>query len=185
MAPTLTDIDASNVEVAVTGAVYLAPIDTTLPINGSAPLNEAFVNVGYIGEDGITETPDADQNEIRAWQNGDVVRTVQTSHAIRYAFTMIETNQASLRAYYGNADEDGNVKVTGAQLPRQRLVIETLDDGKLRRRVAHAAQVTERGEVSLTNSEATGYPVTFTCYPSGDDGVTKVDIFAPVEFSGS
>src|SRR5690606_6674901 len=105
------------------------------------------------------------------------VRTVQTSHAIRYGFTMIETNEVSLKAYYGHYDADtGDVRVTGRQLPRQMMVIETFDEvgGVLlvRRRFAEVAQVTERGEVSLTNSAAAGYEVTVTCYP-GADGETK------------
>lgn len=176
-------LDASNVEVAVTGAVYLAPLGTPLPTDSAEALNMAFVNVGYLSEDGITETPDEDVEEIRAWQNGDVVRTVMASHAIRYGFTMIETNEASLEAYYGNYDA-GNVRVTGKQPGRQCLVIETIDDDMLRRRVAEVAQVTERGEVQLVNADVTGYQVTLTCYP-GSDGETKVEIFAPVDISGS
>jgi hypothetical protein len=170
-------LDSTKVEVASTGAVYLAPLGTTLPTDSSTALAAAYTNVGYLSEDGITESPDEDTNEIQAWQNGDVVRTVQTSHSISYSFTMIETNEYSLKAYYGNYTA-GGWKINGAQLPRQVLVIETIDAGKLRRRVAQVAQVTERGDVELTNSEATGYEVTFTCYP-GTDGVTKVNIFAP------
>ena len=67
-------LDASNVEVAVTGALYLAPLDTPLPTDSETPLNDAFRNVGYLSEDGITETPEEDTQEIRAWQNGDIVR---------------------------------------------------------------------------------------------------------------
>lgn len=175
-------LDASNVEVAVTGRVCLAPLGTTPPTDSATPLDPAWKDVGYISEDGITETPEADTEEIRAWQNGDVVRTIQTSHAIRYSFTMIETNAVSLEAYYGNYDSaTGDVKVTGQQLPRQMMVIETLDEvggvTMVRRRFAPVAQVIERGEVTLSNSEASGYEVTVECYP-GPDGETKVSIFA-------
>jgi hypothetical protein len=78
-------LDASNVEVAVTGAVYLAPLGTTLPTDSDTPLDGAFQNVGYLSEDGITETPEEDTTEIQAWQNGDIVRRVLTSHEIQYA----------------------------------------------------------------------------------------------------
>lgn len=181
-------LDASNVEVAVTGRVCLAPIGTTAPTDSETPLDVAWRDVGYISEDGVTETPEADNEVIRAWQNGDEVRTVQTSHSIQYGFTMIETNEVSLEAYYGDYDsETGNVKVTGRQLPRQMMVIETFDEvggvRMVRRRLAEVAQVTERGEVSLSNSDATGYEVTVTCYP-GADGVTKVHIFAATPADG-
>lgn len=171
-------LDASKVEVAVTGAVYLAPLGTTLPANSSVALDAAFKNVGYVSEDGITESPEEDNTEIRAWQNGDIVRRVQSSHEIQYQFMMLETNEVSLAAYYGNYLA-GDVKITGEQLPRQCMVIETIDDGKLRRRVAPVAQVVERGELSLTNDDATGYDITLTCYPD-TDGV-KVYLYAAVE----
>lgn len=174
----MSSLDASNVEVAVTGAVYLAPLDTSLPTDSEAELDSEFQSVGYLSEDGITETPEADVEEIQAWQNGDIVRTVQTSHSIQYQFTMLETNEVSLEAYYGDYD-GGDVKVTGDQLPRQCLVIETIDGDMLRRRVVPVAQVTERGEVNLTNSDATGFEVTVTCYPD-DDGV-KVYIYEPFD----
>lgn len=181
-------LDASNVEVAVSGRVCLAPLGTAAPTDSSTELDAAWKDVGYISEDGVTETPEADTQVINAWQNGDEVRVVQTSHAIRYGFTMIETNEVSLRAYYGHYDDStGNVRVTGRQLPRQMMVIESFDEigGVLmvRRRFAEVAQVTERGEVSLTNSDATGYEVTVTCYP-GEDGETKVHIFAATPADG-
>lgn len=173
-------LDASNVEVAVSGAVYFAPLGTTLPATSSAPLDPAFKAVGYLSADGITENTEADVTAINAWQNGDEVRTVQTTHAIRYGFTMIETNEASLTAYYGDYNA-GKVEVTGKQLPRQAMVIEVIDNGMIRRRTAEVAQVTERGEVSLVNADATGYPVTVTCYP-GSDGKTKVTILPAAPF---
>lgn len=178
-------LDASKVEVAVTGAVYLAPLGTTLPTDSSTALEAAFENVGYLSEDGITETPEEDDETIQAWQNGDVVRRVITSHEIQYAFTMIETNEHTLKAYYGNysteVGSEGDVKITGEQLPRQCMVIETIDQDMLRRRVVPVAQVVERGEVELTNSDATGYEVTVTGYP--DDGGVKVHIYAPYDLT--
>lgn len=177
-------LDATNVEVAVTGAVYLAPLGTTLPTSSADELDEAFKDVGYISEDGITETPEEDTQEIRAWQNGDVVRRLLTSHEIQYGFTMIEINEVSLTAYYGNYDA-GTVRVTGAPLPRQSMVIDVIDEGKLRRRVAPVAGIVERGEVSLTNSEATGLEVTVSCYPDATETPTKVYIYPLVDVDSS
>lgn len=177
-------LDATNVEVAVTGAVYLAPLGTTLPTSSDAALDAAFRDVGYISEDGVTETPEEDTQEIRAWQNGDIVRRLLTSHEVQYGFTMIELNEVSLEAYYGNYAA-GVVRVKGQPLPRQCMVIDVIDEGQLRRRVAPVAQVVERGEVSLTNSEATGLEVTVSCYPDASEDPTKVYIYAPVDIDGS
>lgn len=168
---------AENVEVATTGAVYLAPIGATLPTASDEMLDPSFQNLGYLSEDGITESPEIDTDTLKGWQNGDTVRVLQTGHSVSFDFTMIETNENTLAAYYGKVEANGDVKVTGRQLPRQALVIDVIDNGKIRRRVAEVAQITERGDVSLTNTEATGYPVTVTCYP-GSDGETKFTILA-------
>lgn len=177
-------LDAEKVEVAVTGAVYLAPAGTELPSSSTDSLPNSYQAVGYLSTDGITETPTADTQQIQAWQNGDVVRTVQTSHSVAYGFTMIETNDVSLDAYYGEVTGQGGTReVTGRPSERQVLVIETVDTerGEVRRRVAPVAQITERQPVTLTNSAETGYGVTMTCFPDSD-GV-KVYIHAAAEVS--
>lgn len=163
MAPT-----AANVQVATTGGAYHAPDGTTIPTDADSNLEAAFLanEVGYISEDGITQTIDEDAQQIRAWQNGDTVRTVQTSHDLTYAFTMIETNDAVLAAYYG-ADNvaDGVVEVKAGQTDRGPWVFEVLDGDTHLRIVVPDGQVTERGDVEFVNGNAISYPVTITCYP--------------------
>ena len=85
-------LDATQVRVGVTGAVYVAPTGTTLPTDATTSLAVAFDDVGYISEDGVTETQDTDTNDIVAWQNGAVVRKIQTSHDLTYSFAMLETS---------------------------------------------------------------------------------------------
>jgi hypothetical protein len=46
----------AKVGVAVTGLVYRAPLATAAPTTQATSLNVAFVDVGYIGEDGVTQT---------------------------------------------------------------------------------------------------------------------------------
>ena len=51
--------DATKVSVgkpAVDGAVFSAPIGTALPTSTSAALNAAFANLGYVSEDGVTNS---------------------------------------------------------------------------------------------------------------------------------
>jgi hypothetical protein len=80
----------------VTGAVYVAPSGTALPTDATTALPVAHEDVGFIHEDGVTETQDTDTNDIIAWQNGATVRKVQTSHDLMYAFTMLETSEVTL-----------------------------------------------------------------------------------------
>lgn len=164
---------ADNVRVGVTGAVYFAPSGTAVPTSVSTALNAAFNDVGYIAEDGITESTSTSTNDIRAWQNGDIVRRVQTSHDYTVAFTMLETKAKSLELYYGNftagpGGASGQVTVDGAQPYRGAFVLHVIDDTNLIRIVIPDGQITERGDVTYANGDAIAFPVTITAYPDGN-----------------
>jgi hypothetical protein len=164
--------DASNVRVGVTGAVYTGDNGTTLPTDATTELDAALADVGYISEDGVVESHDTDSNDIRAWQNGDVVRKVQTSHDVTFGFTMLETTETTLAAFYGNYDGDGatgTVEITGDQLPRGVWVLSVLDGDHVLRIVIPDGQITDRGDITYANGEAVGREVTITAYPV--DGV--------------
>lgn len=161
---------AANVRVGVTGAVYKAATGTTLPTDVSSALDVGFEDVGYIGEDGVVTSTGTDTNDIKAWQNGETVRKVQTSHDFTLAFTMIETNAKTLELYYGNFEAgpggaSGVVEVRSEQGWRGELVLNVVDDDQLIRIVVPDAQVTEREDVSYVNGDAIAYGVTITCYP--------------------
>lgn len=167
-------LDADNVRVAVTGGVFTAAVGTTLPTTADATLNVAFVDLGYVSEDGITESQEADVTDIVAWQNGDVVRKVQTSHDLTYELTLIETKDDVLSSFYGPLSS-GVVEVTGDQLGRKSWVIDVVDGEHDIRVVIPEGQVTERGEVTYANGEAISYPLTITAYP--DNSGVKAYIY--------
>lgn len=162
-------LDATNVRVGVTGAVYVAPSGSTAPTDATTALDGAFVDLGYIHEDGVTESHDTDTNDIRAWQNGDIVRKVQTSHDLTYSFTMLETNAATLEEFYGDFTDGGvgadSVEITGTQLPNRAWVLSVLDGDHTIRVYIADGQITERGEIMYANGDPVGREVTVTCYP--------------------
>lgn len=162
-------LTASNVRVGITGGISFGPLSSTLPTDPLSAIPTGFVDVGYIGEDGVTENIEADSNAIKAWQNGDTVRTIQTSHDVSFEFTMIETSDATLAVYY--ADEDATVeetKITGAQSPRKSWIIDVVDGDEAIRLVIPDGQITDRGGVTYQTEDAIGYPVTLTAYPDKD-----------------
>jgi hypothetical protein len=157
---------ASNVLVGVTGDVSVAPEGTALPTNTSTALNAAFEAVGYISEDGVSQSISEDITDLKAWQNGDVVRKIQTSHDLTYAFTMIETSDVTLETFYGNYAA-GVVQIDGEQLDHKSWVLDVEDGDDDLRIVIPDGQITERGDIVYQNGDAVGYPVTITCFPDG------------------
>lgn len=163
-------LDATNVRVAFTGALYKAPVGTTLPVTATAALHGAFTDLGYLSEDGVVMTTETNVETIRAWQRGDTVRKVQTEHDTMFAFTLIESKNAAFKAFFGDdnvtgAADDVTIEVNADEGVSAAWVLQVIDTDALIRVVIPNAQVTERGEVQFVNGAPVGYPITVTAYP--------------------
>ena len=87
---------------AVSGAVSVAPVGTTLPKDAKEKLDVIFKNLGYISEDGFTNTNSPETDSIKAW-GGDTVLVLQTSKDDTFATTFIESlNINVLKLIYGD-----------------------------------------------------------------------------------
>lgn len=181
-------LDSSNVRVGVTGGIYIAPAGTALPTDATTPLGMGFQELGFADESGVQEVQNEQVNNIRAWQRGEVVRKLQSEHDVTWQFTLIETNPATLEAYYGNFSgtiEDGEVRIRGGFPDRQVMVIDVIDGDDALRIVVPESQVTTRGTVTYANGSAVGYPVTVTGYPSEDLDADKAVVYLAKDGLGS
>lgn len=176
----------SNVTTAkpkVGGAVFVAPTGTALPTDATSELDKAFVSLGYISEDGMTNTNSPETDTKKAW-GGDPVYTSQTSKDDEFSFTLIEAlNVDVLKAVYGEDNVTGDlesgihVKATTTQLPTMSYVIDTiLRDNTMKRIVIAKADITEIGEISYTDDDLMGYEITLSALP--EDGVTHDEYIA-------
>src|SRR5687768_11806245 len=71
-------LDAANVRVGITGGVRSAAVGTTAPTDPTSAYGAGWNEYGYISEDGVEETFTSESTDIRAWQNGVLVRTVNS-----------------------------------------------------------------------------------------------------------
>jgi hypothetical protein len=100
-------LEAANVVVAGTGAVYVAPEGTAMPAVLTA-LADPWVDVGYVGEDGVTFTISREQEDIAAWQSVEPVRVLITTEPKVIAFELMEFDEESLMlAFRGGTVDAG------------------------------------------------------------------------------
>lgn len=169
-----------------TGAVYVAPVGTTLPTNAHASLNAAFKGLGYVSEDGLVNAVETDVEEVNAW-GGDLVLSGQTTFKETFTVNLIETNAEALKVYYGedNVTVEGNGSITVTQnsemLPNVSVVFElVLTGGRIKRIVVPNAQIADRsGEITYVDGEAISYPAVFVAYPD-QNGDTHKEYIATV-----
>lgn len=166
---------ASNVTAAkpkVGGAVYRAPLGTKLPTDTSTALDAAFKALGYVSEDGLTNSNSADSSSVTAW-GGDVVLQTQGEKPDTFQGTFIEAmNVEVLKMVYGDDNVSGTldtgitVKANAAEAEEYAYVVDMiLKGGILKRLVIPDAKVTEVGDITYKDDEAVGYDTTLSALP--------------------
>lgn len=152
------------------GGAFTAPIGTAVPTDAKTALTGAFANLGFVSDEGLTNTIEMDTEEIKDWR-GDTVLVPKTSRTETFALTFIETNEGVMKTVYGpdNVSVVGTAMTVihnGADLPAQVWVFEIAMTGdRVKRIVVPSATVTEINEVSYVAGEPIGYGVTLTCTP--------------------
>lgn len=167
--------DAKNVSTAkpkVGGAIYSAPLGTTLPTNAITELNTEFKSLGYISEDGLTNSNSPSSENIKAW-GGDIVANVQTEKEDSFTYTLIEaTNVDVLKEVYGPDNVSGDldsgivIKANSKELEEHALVIDmVLKGGILKRIVIPSGKISEIGEIGYGGEDPVGYETTVQAIP--------------------
>lgn len=166
-------LDITKVAVAVTGLVSRAPLATAAPTTQATSLNVAFVDLGLIGEGGVTSSIAAsgDVNYIKAWQNGQTVRTLRTSPDDNptWTFVLLETKKEVLESYFGSAvtqtATEGALTInTTSTRTHYSWVFDVVDGAELERTYVPDGCVIEVGDRVYANQEPIGYEVTVEGY---------------------
>lgn len=162
--------DKTNVSTGkpkVGGAVFVAPVGTTLPTDATTALDKAFVGLGYVSEDGLKNAGDWEDNAFKAW-GGDKVLEEAYRSSDTFSFTLIEVLSAdTLKLVYGDSNVTGSlasgitVKANSQSQTEHSLVFDMImRDGAVKRIVVPSAVVTEVGDITYADSDLVGYETT-------------------------
>lgn len=166
----------STGKAAVGGAIWRAALGSTLPTDADGTLDAAFKCLGYVSEDGLTNSNTISAEDVKAW-GGDTVLSMQTSKEDKFKFKLIESmNEDVLKAVYGtkNVSSDSvsntiTIKANSEDQEEAAWVVEMIMKGdKKRRIVIPDAKISEIGDIVYKDNEAIGYDVTLTAVPDTD-----------------
>lgn len=162
------------------GALFWAPLGTALPSSAEAELDGAFVNLGYVTEDGLTNNTEEGNSNIVAWGK-DIVINAQENYDKTFTFNLLETARENvLQFVYGKSNvkvnEDNSITFyeTGETLPRGILVCDTLQNNggeapRIKRQILGDSQFVDRsGEGVYNNVDALNFPVSMKAYKFND-----------------
>nr|DAI72323.1 MAG TPA: tail protein [Caudoviricetes sp.] len=167
--------NAKNVTAAkpkVGGAVFRAPLGTTLPTDATTELNTAFKSLGYISQDGLVNSNSPSNTSESAW-GGDTVLNTQGEKADTFKFTLIEaTDVEVLKAVYGDDNVSGTLEAgisvqsnAEENVPCSWVVEMLLKNNTKKRIVVPNAAVTEVGDITYADNTAVGYETTISAVP--------------------
>lgn len=167
---TATNVSAGKPKIG--GAIYVAPSGTTLPTDATTALAEAFKELGYVSEDGVTNSNSPSSENVKAW-GGDIVMNLLTEKPDNFSFTLIEAlNLEVLKFVYGSANVTGELSTgititANSSIPEAHVIVidMIMTDGALKRVVMPCAYISEVGEITYKDDEAIGYETTVLCPP--------------------
>lgn len=165
--PTITNVSAAT--PGVSGAVYRAPLGTTLPTDASTTLAADYVELGYVSEDGIVNTNSPETENIKDMGGTDVLN-VLTEKTDEWQFTLIEVlNENVLEVIYGAGNVSGtlgtgiSVSANTGETDEAVWVFDMImRNGVLKRVVVPNGKISEIGDITYKRDEAVGYEITVT-----------------------
>lgn len=161
--------NTQNVSVGkgvVGGYLFAAPLGTTLPTDYSTALDAAFVNLGYVTDDGATFSTESNADTFKDI-NGTDIATSNGGRTRTLNVQLVEIKADTLKEVFGQGavavDDSGNITIThnNDDMPHRAVVFElVLRDGRRWRRVLPDAQVTEWGDLTVLYSDLVAFEIT-------------------------
>lgn len=177
--------DAENVGIGKgnpNGYAWVAPKGTKLPADAKEAIPDGFVSLGYVNDEGVVNSTEADSSDIKDWA-GRVIKKVQNSFSETYQVGFLEGRTSVLKTYYGdeNVEDDGKGSVTvrhnGAFTEERSFVIETLlTETVIKRTVIPRGCIYDRDDVEHNSENPVVYKATITALPDAS-GNTSYDYY--------
>lgn len=158
------------------GYIWVAPLGTAVPTDATAELDNAFVGLGYLSEDGLTEPASFEPGDDIVAAGGDTVAQADPTFSKTWTGTCIEAlNEDLLKVAYGSANvtvtpagtTDGSItiKEQAGDIEHHVIVIdEMLKGGRKRRNVMADATFLITGDISHVHTALVNLEFTITAY---------------------
>ena len=178
MAGTATNVTAGKPKTS--GAVFCAPVGTTLPTDATTALGTAFKDLGFVSEDGVTRSISKSTGNIKEG-GGGVVLVTEDEKTVTVKFKLIEYMSADVQGFvHGESNVTGtlttgmHVGINDDEAVEHIVVIDQVMKGGIpQRMVINRGVITAIGDTVYVGNDAVAYDVTITALTP--DSGNKID----------
>lgn len=162
--------DPDNIVIGANGKVSVAPVGTALPDTIDEALNAAFVEVGFLSEDGITATHSKTVEGVPVWQSLFHVRRFVTEAGYKVAMVFREWNEVTVPLAFGGGSviespaDSGSYRYDppeAGSLDERAMVIDWNDGDRNFRLVIERGNASDDVESQVARAGAADLPFTF------------------------
>lgn len=134
-----TTLDATQIRVAGTGAIWKAPVGSTAPTDSVTALDAAFSNLGFAAN-GFTVTPSLKTQTVMGWQSTNALRNFNTELTRKLGFELQQSNADTLALAWGGTVVPGTGHAYTINIPDQVGILEYAfvvdwSDGSINQRI--------------------------------------------------
>lgn len=164
-----------NVDVALNGRIYVAPVGTTAPVDATTAWGTDWADLGYMTDDGVEVDPSLDFTDIPVWQDLNPVRSNPKSATTTFKFTCVETSPGTVALFLPDATITQTTTLATIAVPAvpgsdfRAFGFEWNDGDKTNRICLPKGLVKDRGSLTLNRNGAAQYELTVTAYSNGTD----------------
>lgn len=168
-------VDTDEEFIAIDGIVASGEYGAAVaPTDASSALDATFTDHGLTTAAGVTRSAPATRQIRRAWQRNIKLRTITTEAAVRFVFTLVQTNAANIGMFHGVPLVAGSlITDPSREWPVIAFDFDQIDGDNVIREYAPKARIVEVGDQVALAGDNIGYPITLEAeYDAGIGGYT-------------
>lgn len=168
------------------GYMFVAPAGTEAPTDNAADLDAAFMNLGYLGDSGISFSDSASTSTFRDL-NGEPIENAAGDIEKSFTVTFREIKKDTLAVMMGSGnvtDAAGKLTAHDAGWPDEEWVCVLkllLKNGRKWTRVAHRIKLSALGDMVHAYNSLAGRDATFTTLKDDESGDFYTDYIDSTE----
>lgn len=163
---TTSTLDATQIRVAGTGAIWKAPVGSAAPTDSVTALDPAFHNLGFAAN-GFTVTPSLKTTPVTGWQSLQPLRNIITELTRKLAFELQQSNVDTVALAWGGTVVPGTGGAYTVNIPDEVASFEysfvcDWSDGSMNQRIyIPRASLITLPTITATRTKETSYAFEF------------------------